>query len=176
MKVFETISPVIIPFLLLLTAIIGLCKKVNIYNAFVSGIGDALKTVLNIFPLVATLMIGIGFFRSSGLLDFFINLINPLFNALNIPGEILPVALLKPVSGSGSIAVLSDVIKNCGPDSKAGIIASVISGSTETTFYTVAVYFGSVGITDTRHTIKCALLADFICVVSGILICSLFLF
>lgn len=173
MKIFEIVSSLLIPSVLLLTLVIGIVKKVDIFSAFVNGAKESLKTSLNIFPTIVTLMIAIGIFRSSGLLDFLGNSLAPVLNFLNIPKEILPIALLRPVSGSGGLAMLTDIIKNYGADSLVGVMASVICGSTETTFYTVCVYFGSVGITDTRHTIKCALLADLVSVTMGIIICNL---
>ena len=176
MKALELISSLLIPLLFLFSVVIGLVKKVNIYDCFVEGAKDSLKTIVNIFPPVVTLMIGIGIFRSSGFLEFITSFFKPLFNILSIPEQILPIAILRPMSGSGGLAMLTDIIKTYGPDSKAGIISSVICGSTETTFYTIAVYFGSVGITNTRHTIKCALVADFFSVTFGIIICSLLLF
>ena len=173
MKVLEIISSLLIPFIFLLTLVIGIIKKVDVFSAFVNGAKESLKTSVNIFPTIVTLMIAIGIFRSSGLLDFLGNFLSPALNFLKVPKEILPIALLRPLSGSGGLAMLTDIIKSYGADSKVGIMASVICGSTETTFYTVCVYFGSVGITNTRHTIKCALLADLVSVTMGIIICNL---
>lgn len=176
MNIIELISAVILPLIFLVFMVYGAYKKVNIYDEFICGVKDSLITVYNIFPAVVVLMMAIGMFRSSGLLEILTGLLRPFFNYINIPEEVLSVAILRPMSGSGGMAMLADIIKNCGPDSKAGIIASVICGSTETTFYTVAVYFGAVGITDTRHTIKCALIADAVSIISGIAICNFMLF
>ena len=176
MRVLEIISSLLIPLTFLFALIVGIIKKVDIYSAFVNGVKDSLKTALNIFPAIVTLMIAIGIFRTSGLLDFTTGLFSPILNFINVPKEILPIAILRPMSGSGGLAMLTDIIKNYGPDSKIGVMASVICGSTETTFYTVAVYFGSVGITNVRHTIKCALLADLVSIIMGILVCNLLVF
>lgn len=176
MRVLEIISSLLIPLTFLFALIVGVIKKVDIYSAFVNGAKDSLKTALNIFPAIVTLMIAIGIFRTSGLLDFTTGLFSPILNFINVPKEILPIAILRPMSGSGGLAMLTDIIKNYGPDSKIGVMASVICGSTETTFYTVAVYFGSVGITNVRHTIKCALLADLVSIIMGILVCNLLVF
>ena len=105
-------------------------------------------------------MIAIGIFRSSGFLDFLMSVSKPVTDFFNIPSDVIPMAVLRPMSGSGGLAMLSDILKNCGADSKAGVLASIICGSTETTFYTVAVYFGAVGIKNLRHTLKSALIAD----------------
>ncbi len=176
MRVLEIISSLLIPLTFLFALIVGVIKKVDIYSAFVNGAKDSLKTALNIFPAIVTLMIAIGIFRTSGLLDFTTGLFSPILNFINVPKEILPIAILRPMSGSGGLAMLTDIIKTYGPDSKIGVMASVICGSTETTFYTVAVYFGSVGITNVRHTIKCALLADLVSIIMGILVCNLLVF
>jgi len=175
-RVLEIISSLLIPLTFLFALIVGVIKKVDIYSAFVNGAKDSLKTALNIFPAIVTLMIAIGIFRTSGLLDFTTGLFSPILNFINVPKEILPIAILRPMSGSGGLAMLTDIIKNYGPDSKIGVMASVICGSTETTFYTVAVYFGSVGITNVRHTVKCALLADLVSIIMGILVCNLLVF
>lgn len=176
MRVLEIVSSLLIPLTFLFALIVGVIKKVDIYSAFVNGAKDSLKTALNIFPAIVTLMIAIGIFRTSGLLDFTTGLFSPILNFINVPKEILPIAILRPMSGSGGLAMLTDIIKNYGPDSKIGVMASVICGSTETTFYTVAVYFGSVGITNVRHTVKCALLADLVSIIMGILVCNLLVF
>ncbi len=176
MKIIEVISKLIIPALLIFTVSIGIIKKVDIYTSFTEGASESLKTVLNIFPNLVAIMIGIGLFRASGLLEFLTGILSPLLLKINVPPEILPLAILKPMSGSGSLAILSDILTSCGADSRAGLISSVIAGSTETTFYTVAVYFGAVGIKDTRHTIFCALIADFVCVIAGIIISNLMFF
>ena len=176
MRVLEIVSSLLIPLTFLFALIVGVIKKVDIYSAFVNGAKESLKTALNIFPAIVTLMIAIGIFRTSGLLDFTTGLFSPILNFINVPKEILPIAILRPMSGSGGLAMLTDIIKNYGPDSKIGVMASVICGSTETTFYTVAVYFGSVGITNVRHTVKCALLADLVSIIMGILVCNLLVF
>ena len=173
MEAIKTISVILIPLMFLFTVIIGILNKVNIYDAFLYGAKEGLKTVYNIFPPVVTLMIAIGIFRSSGFLDFLMSVSKPVTDFFNIPSDVIPMAVLRPMSGSGGLAMLSDILKNCGADSKAGVLASIICGSTETTFYTVAVYFGSVGIKDVRHTVKCALFADFVSIVAGIIVCNL---
>ncbi|MBE7021081.1 MAG: spore maturation protein [Ruminococcaceae bacterium] len=176
MKIIEFISKLIVPLMFIITIITGLTKKVNIYESFTEGIKESLQTAFNIFPNIAAIMIAIGLFRASGLTDFLTGLLTPFLTSLNIPSEIIPLAVLKPMSGSGSLAILNDILKTAGADSRAGIIASVIAGSTETTFYTVAVYFGAVGIKDTRHTVACALIADLTCMITGIIVSNLLIF
>jgi spore maturation protein B len=116
-------------------------------------------------PYIAAITIAVGVFRTSGALDALMGIVAPPFEALGIPREILPLELLRPFSGSASTALLGDVFAQYGPDSEIGRISSVLMGSSETLFYTVALYFGSVGITKTRHTISASLLAEFVSVI-----------
>lgn len=176
MKYIELISQTVLPVIFLVFLMAAVKNKVNAYDEFLTGAKESLYTVFNIFPAVAGLMTAIGMMRASGLLDAVTNIFLPIFNYFNIPKDILPIAILRPLSGSGGIAMLTDIIKNNGPDSPAGIMASVICGSTETTFYTIAVYFGAIGITNVRHTVKCALIADIVSIICGISICRIMLF
>lgn len=173
MNIIKYISELILPFLIVIFFTSGIKNKINVYKEFSNGMKESIKIIYDIFPAVASLMVAIGMLRGSGLLDGITNFLSPLFIHFNIPQEILPMAILRPMSGSGGIAMLDDIIKNFGADSIAGITASVICGSTETTFYTLAVYFGSVDIENTRHTVLCALVADFVGIISGIIICRL---
>ncbi len=168
MKYIELISEIILPSVILVFLIIGVKNKVNAYDEFIKGAKESIETVFDIFPPVAGLMTAIGMMRASGLLGVVTDFLSPVTLFLGVPKEVIPIALLRPLSGSGGIAMLTDIIKNTGPDSLAGIMASVICGSTETTFYTVAVYFGAVGVTNVRHTIKCALIADFVSIVTAV--------
>ncbi len=153
----------------------GLMKKINVYDSFVEGAKTGLENMLQIVAPLVGLMVGISMVRASGALDLIANLLKPVTNALGMPSDVLSLALLRPVSGSGSIAIVNDIFKNLGPDSLAGKIASVMMGSTETTFYTVAVYFGAVGVKNLRHTIKSALLADLTGMVLAVFAVRLFL-
>lgn len=175
MNYIKLISELILPSVILTILLFAVKNKVNAYDEFLSGVKDSLKVVLNIFPAVTGLMVAIGMFRASGLLELVTDFLSPVVNFFNIPKGIIPIAILRPMSGSGGIAMLTDIIKNYGPDSAEGLMASVICGSTETTFYTIAVYFGAVGITDTRHTLRCALIADAVSIICGIFISELLL-
>lgn len=176
MEIIKWISTLLIPFMIIATIISGLFKKVDIYGAFSEGVKESIHTVYNIFPSIITIMMAITLFKDSGLSDFLTGLLSPLLSRLNIPSEVIPLALLKPMSGSGSLGMLNRILLSSGPDSRAGFIASVIAGSTETTFYTVAVYFGSIGIKDVGYTVKCALIADFICLAVGVAVSNLIFF
>ena len=153
-------SSCVIPVLLSAVAIYGMGKQVNVYSALTRGAEDGLTVLLHILPALVGLMTAVSMFRASGALDWVSGLCAPLLNLLGLPPETTPMMLIRPVSGSGALAVASDLIITHGPDSYIGRVAAVMLGSTETTFYTIAVYFGSAGIVRTRHTIPAALAAD----------------
>ena len=152
----------VIPLVIAITLIVCLIKKVDILKEFRVGALEGLETVKNLLPTLIIFLTVITMLRSSGALDFFVSLVAKPLSLLGIPKEISPLALIKPFSGSGSIAFLEDIFKNYGPDSFIGRVASVICGSTETSFYTMAVYFGAVKISKMRHTAVSALSADLV--------------
>ncbi len=138
----------------------GLIKRVNVFESFTVGAKSGLESMFGIVSPLVGLMVAIYMLRESGTVDLLCRVFAPVTEALGMPGEVLPLAFLRPVSGSGSIAIVNDIFERFGADSPPGKIASVMMGSTETTFYTVAVYFGAIGIKDIRHTVKSALVAD----------------
>ena len=154
------LSSLIIPLLLSATAIYGMGKRVNVYSALTHGAEEGLSVLLRIIPALVGLLTAVNMFRASGAMDWLSALCAPVLSRLGIPSELMPLMLIRPVSGSGALAVASDVITIHGPDSYAGRVAAVMLGSTETTFYTIAVYFGSAGIYKTRHAVPAALAAD----------------
>lgn len=160
----------IVPVMIAIIVISGIAAKINVYQAFTEGVQNGFGSVISVFPALLALFVAVGMFRSSGLSDFLVEVISPVASALHFPAELLPFALLRPVSGSGSLALASDLFAGYGPDSFVGKVASVMMGSTETTFYTVAVYFGSCGIKDIRHTLKCALSADVFSMVLSVIV------
>lgn len=153
-------SSYVLPVLLSTVAVYGMGKKVDVYSALTHGAEEGLTVLLHIIPALVGLLTAVSMFRASGALDWFAGLCAPLLNSFGIPPETTPMMLIRPVSGSGAVAVASDLIMTHGPDSYEGRVAAVMLGSTETTFYTIAVYFGSAGIVRTRHTIPAALAAD----------------
>lgn len=155
-----TLSDWLLPLLLASVALYGAGKRVNIYAALTHGAEDGLTVLLHIIPALVGLLTAVSMFRASGAMEILTRLCTPLLNALGIPPETIPLMLIRPVSGSGALAVASDLISSYGPDSFIGRVAAVMMGSTETTFYTIAVYFGSAGIIRTRHTVPAALAAD----------------
>ena len=138
----------------------GIVKKVDIFNAFISGAKEGLSATFSIVPSLIGLITAVTMLKASGFLDIFSSFINMFLAFFDLPHQLIPLMLLRPVSGSGSFALLDSILSNCGPDSLAGRIASVLAGSTETTFYTITVYFGAINIKNFRHALPCALIAD----------------
>ena len=153
-------SSFVVPVLLAAVAVCGMGRRVDVYSALTHGAEEGLTVLLHILPALVGLLTAVSMLRASGALDWFAGLCAPLLNAAGIPPEATPMMLIRPVSGSGALAVASDLILTYGPDSYEGRVAAVMMGSTETTFYTIAVYFGAAGIVRTRHTIPAALAAD----------------
>ena len=150
------LSSLVIPVLLAGVALYGMGKRVDVYGALTHGAEEGLK----VLPALVGLLTAVAMFRASGALEWLTGLCAPALEFLGIPPETTPLMLVRPVSGSGALAVGSDLIATYGPDSYIGRVAAVMLGSTETTFYTIAVYFGSAGIIRTRHTVPAALAAD----------------
>ena len=138
----------------------GLVKGVNVFDAFLMGAREGMRTAAAILPALTALTLAVSMVRASGCLDAAGQLLAPVIGAVRIPPETVPLMLMRPVSGSGALAVIRDIFAQSGADSFAGRVASVMMGSTETTFYTVAVYFGSVGVKKTGYTVPAALTAD----------------
>lgn len=168
----QWISSAIIPIFLLVILSIGFVKKVKVYDCFVEGAKDGVTTALKVFPYLLTMLVAIGIFRASGALDYLLKILGPVFGLIGVPKEVLPLALLRPLSGSGGLAILTDILENYHPDSFVGRVASTMMGSAETIFYTLAIYFGSIGIRDFRHTLPAALIADFSALIASVVICS----
>lgn len=165
----------IIPLIVIIFVVIGIIKKVPVFEVFCQGASGGLKTVLTIAPTLMGLITAVTMLRESGALDALISLITPFADKLGFPAEIVPVAILRPVSGGGSTALLIDIFERLGPDSLAGKIVSVMAGSTETTFYAITLYFGSVGVKKIRHTLVAGLMADLTAVIFSVLTVRLFL-
>lgn len=138
----------------------GLVGGVPVFEVFLEGAKEGLATAVRILPSLVALMTAVGVFQASGALDMLSHALSPAARLLGLPPEVMPLALLRPVSGSGGMAVFRDLLAAHGPDSFVGRVAAVMMGSTETTFYTIAVYYGAVGVRKTRHTLPAALGAD----------------
>ncbi len=162
-----SISSYIVPFVIICVIVFGFCKGLSLYDLFIDGANDALKTAIKIIAPMTALMSAVSMLRAAGVIDIISNLFSPIAKMTGFPIEVLPFALMRPVSGSASLAILEDIFSVYGPDSIAGRVASVISGSSETTFYALSVYFAATKIKNTRHTLKAALIADFAGMVLG---------
>ena len=160
------VSRLIIPIITVFVIIYGLIKKVNIYDEFLEGVKEGLEISLNIFPSMFAIIIAVSVFTKSNLLNDLISLINiDIF-----PKEILPIAIMRPISSSSSLMLLNNILAIHGPDSVIGMISSIITGSTDTTIYIIAMYYASVGIKKIRYSLLVGLLADLACVIISILI------
>ncbi|SHH99534.1 spore maturation protein [Clostridium grantii] len=163
----------IIPILIVFIVIYGGIKKVKVYECFVEGAKEGLTLCFNIYPYLLAMLVAVGIFRSSGALDYLIYLAKPLVDFIGLPPEILPLVMIKPLSGSGAQGVFVSILKEYGADTYIGILASVIIGTTETIFYTLTVYFGAVNIKKIRHTLWAALLADLTAIIAAITIVNI---
>lgn len=155
------LSDYILPTIVVLIVLYGGFKGVDVFNVFIDGAKSGFKTVFNIIPSLIALLLSINMLKASGGLDVLLSLLSPIGDFLGIPRDIIPLTILSPISGSGSLGVYEGILKDFGPDSFIGRCASVMMGSTETTFYTLALYYGSIGVKKTRHTVPSALCADF---------------
>lgn len=153
-------SALMVPLILICTGIYAAAKGTDVFSAMCSGAKKGLNTLFSLFPTLCVLLPAVYMLRASGLPEALAGLLAPLLDALGIPAQTAPLMLLRPFSGSGALAVGSDIMSTCGPDSHVGRVAAVMLGSTETTFYVIALYFGSQGIKNTRHAVPAALLAD----------------
>ncbi len=167
------ISSAIMPIMIASIIGYGLLKKVDVFPLFMEGAKGGLETAISILPSMVGLYTAIAMLRASGFFEFSAQLASPLLNLIQFPEEILPLAIMRPISGSGAMAIVNDLLATHGPDSTLGRIASVLMGSTETTVYTIAVYYGSVGIKRTRHTLQSALLADLTGIIMSVVIVNL---
>jgi len=167
---FSTISLLIIPLFLLFTILYGAFKKVRVYDSFIAGAKEGPGIILNIFPYLLAIFVAIKGFQASGAFDCLRNLFYSLFAFLDIPIEVISMSIIKPLSGSASTALFTDIVKTTGPDSTATRMTAVIMGSAETTFYVLAVYLGAVSIRKTRYLVPVCLVADLIGIVVAILV------
>ena len=171
----ESFATYILPVTVLLFLLAGIRAKINVFDAFLIGAEKGLRSLIKTAPALIALTFAVKLLRGSGILDSLAEMTSPLCVKIGIPAEIMPLALLRPISGSGSTALLSDIFEAFGPDSKIGLLASVLCCSSETTFYTVAVYYGSCGVRFTRHTVLAAVIADIAAVVFSVLFVNLLL-
>lgn len=170
MTVVNYLSTAAIPVIVMIIVLHGVIEKKKIYDLFVDGAEEGMKMVFKLLPTLIGIFVAVGALRSSGILDCIVKWITPLCEIFKIPSQIMPLALLRPISGSASIAVATDIMNQYGVDSFIGMIASTIMGSTETTLYTIAVYTSCVGIKNIRFVLVASLIADAVGMITSVVI------
>lgn len=168
MQFSHYISVISIPLIILIITVNGLLEKQNIFDTFIEGAKEGVKIIMGIFPTLIGLFVAIGALRTSGVLDLVINILSPVTNLINIPKEIMPLAILRPISGSASTAIAVDIMKTYGVDSLIGQIVSTLMGSTETTIYTIAIYTSIVKVKKTRYVLLAGLMGDIVGIVASV--------
>ncbi len=169
----NTVSAFAVPAILFLILTYGIYKKVHIYECFMEGATDGIKIVFDIFAPILGILVAINMFRASGALEILTSAFAPIAERIHFPTEMLPFAILRPISGGGSLALATDIFKTYGTDSFVGRATSTLMGSTETTFYTLTVYFGAIGIKNIKYSLKCALFADLVGMFVSVWVCYL---
>lgn len=175
-QVLEAISVWAIPVVVAAVSLYAIIKKVPVYSVFTEGAKEGFSTAVMIIPYLTAMLCAIGMFRASGGMDWLCGLLDPITSLIGIPGEILPMGIMRSFSGGGAEGMMVDLLEQYGTQSQIGRIASVALGSTETTFYIVAVYFGSIGVSNTRHSIAAGLLGDLASLIASAVIVNLMWF
>lgn len=160
MNLLVTISHWAVPVIILLILVVGMVKRVRLYEVFIQGAMEGIKTTVKLTPYLLAIFVAIGVFRSSGALGLIVRLLEPVLKGLGVPAELVPLGLLKPLSGSATLGFAAELLQKHSPDSPLGLMASLIQGSSETTFYVLSLYLGSVGIRDGRHLLLVGLLNE----------------
>jgi spore maturation protein B len=167
-EVISAISAWTLPSLIAIILVNGYVRKVPVYNTFVDGAKNGFGTAVRLMPHLIAMMIAVSVFRASGAMDALIHVLSPVFTWLGIPPEVAPIGLLRPISSSASLALMTDIFNHHGPDSWLGQLASTMQASSDTTLYIVTVYFGSIGIRNYRYALKVGLLADLVSVLASV--------
>jgi len=173
LQVLVTVSRWAIPFLLLTVPVYGFVKKVPVYESFVEGAQEGFTTAIKIIPFLVGMMVSISVFRASGAMEYLTQILSPVTNYLGAPAEVLPLAIMRPLSGSGVLGMATELMRVYGPDSLIGRIASTMQGTTDTTFFVLTVYFGAVGIKKFRYAVVTGLTADITGFIASVYICNL---
>ncbi|WP_269669472.1 spore maturation protein [Paenibacillus sp. GSMTC-2017] len=171
-ELFTKLSAWMIPAIIVFIPLYGAVRrKIPVYETFVEGAKDGFSTAISIIPPLVGMMVAISMFRASGAMDIMLSAVRPLFDWVGIPSEVLPLGILRPLTGAGSLAFTADLIQTYGPDSMIGRIASTIQGSTDTTLYVLTVYFGAIAVRRTRYALKVGLFSDIVGFFAAIAIC-----
>lgn len=162
-----------IPVFLLFIPVYGALRKVKVYECFVEGAKEGFQVGVRIIPYLVAILVAVGMLRGAGAIDLLARWLDPVLRRVGLPAELLPLAIMRPLSGSGSMGIVAELIKNHGPDSFISRLAATAYASTETTFYVLAVYFGAVGIKKARHAVVAGLFADIVSLIAAVFICRL---
>ena len=162
-----------VPFFLAAVPLYGAFRKVRVYESFVEGAKGGVQTAVRIIPYLVAMLVAVGMLRAAGAIDMMADALAPVLGWLRFPAEILPLAIMRPLSGSGSLGIVTELVSTHGPDSFIGRLAASAYGSTETTFYVLAVYFGAVGIRKTRHAVISGLTADLVSLTVAVVVCRI---
>lgn len=168
----EAISLWAIPVLLVVIPLVGLIRKVKVYDVFIEGAKEGFEVGVKIIPFLVGILVAIGMFRGSGAMELLTSALGPIARATGFPAELVPLAILRSLTGSGSLAFTTDLVKTHGADSLIARTAATMYGSTETTFYVLAVYFGAVGVRRTRHAVPAALIGDVVAAIAAVAVCA----
>lgn len=168
----QAISLWAIPVLLVFIPLVGLIRKVKVYDVFIDGAKEGFNVAIRIIPFLVGILVAIGMFRASGAMDLLTDALRPMLKATTFPAELVPLVILRTLSGSGSLALATDIIKRYGADSLIARTAATLYGGSETTFYVLAVYFGAVGVKRTRHAIPAALVGDLVAAIVASAVCN----
>jgi len=172
-NILNTVSLWILPVLIITILTVGLIKKIPVYEEFTDGAKDGFKVAVNIIPYLVAIIVGISMFRASGAVEMLANFFAPLLNKFHVPADTIPLMVVRSLSGSGALGVFSDIANKLGPESYATKLAAVMVGSSETTFYVLAVYFGAIKVSKLRYAVLVGLLADLIGIISAVWVCHL---
>ena len=172
-EVLEIISLYTLPLVVLIIPVIALWKKVPIYETFISGAKEGFKVGVMIIPYLVAILVAIGMFRASGAIDMLSNALSPMLNKIGMPADLLPLAIIRPLSGSGALGIMTEIASTHGPDAFITKMAAIMVGCSETTFYVLTVYFGSVGISKFRHALWAGLIADMVSIIAAVSISNI---
>lgn len=170
----QVISNFMIPFLVFVVILYGILKKIPVYDTFILGAKESFEMVMTLFPCMLGMLLGVNLFLKCGILNSVFEFLEPFFSILHFPVELLPMAVLRSVSGSTTLAMMNNFFATYGPDSFIGRLASVIQGSSDTTLYVLTLYFGSIGVIKTKYALKVGLISDFLGIVASVIVVWLF--
>jgi spore maturation protein B len=172
LEVVSFISKLMLPAVVVFIPLYAVFRKVPIYESFVEGAKEGFPTAISIIPHLVGMMVAVSIFRDTGALHFYMKFLTPIISFLHIPAEVVPIGILRPISGTGSLAFVESILRNYGPDSFLGKLASTIQGSTDTTLYVITVYFGAVGIRRSLYALKVGLWADLAGFLASLAVCT----